>query len=477
MTEQRDEATRAEQVVDEGHGADPLLAAIDSPRELERCYRQDPALFREQLPRLIEQAPDSLLLQGWRERLFFDEGDEAPEGSVEARSPSGVGAAAVAHGAFTPISLWSLTLLGLLAGTLNKLPFWFDELPILPDGAELYLWHHAFLLTAAPLLYLLFSRRAGGLDHSRAGSWFAHHRGGMIMTAFAALWLYLTLFSLVTSGAREPRGDIEIMALLHLPALLWLLLGIAFDRRFLSDSPTRLAFLHFSAEVMVFTTLVLLGGVLLTLITLGLFEMLDLRLTEWYLSNVVVYGLCAAPVVAAYLVDRSGQRRLAPMLASLFTPLFFITLTLFLVTAAIQAKDPFHQRDVLIFFNGLLLAMLAITILSLAERRADSSRWGDAVRLGLVLVTLLLNIVSLAALLYRSWNEGATPNRVAATGLNLITLIHFLAIARQLVELVRRRVKVRAVEYWITSVLPAYPAWAIYVVFLQPVLFGTYQHL
>lgn len=51
------------------------------------------------------------------------------------------------------------------------------------------------------------------------------------------------------------------------------------------------------------TTLVLLGGIILTVITLGLFTTAGFDIGEWYFEYVVVCRLIAAPTVATYIYD------------------------------------------------------------------------------------------------------------------------------------------------------------------------------
>lgn len=92
------------------------------------------------------------------------------------------------------------------------------------------------------------------------------------------------------------------------------------------------------------------------------------------MSNVVVYGSVAAPIVATLLIDKSStdQMKITPILARIFTPLFLVMAAACLAAMLLNRKDLFGDRDFLIAFNGLLLLMLGLCVLAVAEHQQNT---------------------------------------------------------------------------------------------------------
>ena len=91
------------------------------------------------------------------------------------------------------------------------------------------------------------------------------------------------------------------MALIHMPLVLVSLLGFVFGGGRWRDIGSRLKFIRYAGELIIFTALVLLGGAVLTALTFGLFSLIDMSIEEWYGNYVLVWGLMSAPLIATWV--------------------------------------------------------------------------------------------------------------------------------------------------------------------------------
>ena len=111
----------------------------------------------------------------------------------------------------------------------------------------------------------------------------------------------------------------------------------------------------------------------------------------------IIAGVVSAPIVATFLFDRVMNRNshFATTIANVFTPLFLILVVAYLLAMVMEHKSPFSDRNFLILINGLLLLVLAMTVFSICGRNHRSpSRLTDIINLGLVRVTLIINLLS-----------------------------------------------------------------------------------
>ncbi|NCQ11688.1 MAG: DUF4153 domain-containing protein, partial [Bacteroidetes bacterium] len=136
-------------------------------------------------------------------------------------------------------------------------------------------------------------------------------------------------------------------------------------------------------------------------------------------------------------------------------------------------KDPYNDRDFLILFNVLLIAVMALILFSLSESsKNDIGFWAIALLLGLAIVTVIINGIALSAIIFRISEWGFTPNRIAVLGSNLLILSNLLIVTFYLQKSVKNPSLFVLAEKSIASFLPIYSLWAAIVVFLFPFLFG-----
>lgn len=260
---------------------------------------------------------------------------------------------------------------------------------------------------------------------------------GAVLLAAAAyvLLLYPRL------GTRPFQEQYLTLMVMHLPLLAWAGVGgyvLMGPRGLLQpQAGQRFAFLTKSLEVAVMAGLFLIAGGLFTGITAGLFSALDVEITEAFTRLFVAGGAGLIPVVAMAVIynaaadpaDQSfddGLSRLLTLLMRVLLPLTLIVLVVYLAFIPFNFREPFENRDVLLIYNGMLFAVIALLVGATPLSRAElSPRVGRLLRGGLIAVAALALVVSLyalAAIVYRTAMDRLTPNRLAFIGWNVINI-------------------------------------------------------
>ncbi len=299
-----------------------------------------------------------------------------------------------------------------------------------------------------------------------------------VIPAARAPWLALPFVVAAVFANIYPftkNAHTQVLAVLHLPIALWLVVGVAYVGTRWSGSAARMDFVRFSGELAIYYVLIALGGGVFTGFTVMMFEAIG-KNAEWWVENwQVPCGMAGAVMVAAWLVEakQSVIENMAPVLTRLFTPLFTVLLLVFLVTMAWTGSPINIEREVLISFD-LLLALVVGLVLYAASARDPLAPPDlfDRLQLLLIVAALAVDGVALAAIAARISEFGFTPNRVAALGENVILLVNLAWTAWLYAGFIRRRGPFTRLEQWQMSYLPVYSAWAALVVVLFPPVFG-----
>jgi hypothetical protein len=170
------------------------------------------------------------------------------------------------------------------------------------------------------------------------------------------------------------------------------------------------------------------------------------------------------------------------VLTKIFTPLFAALLVAFIVVALLQGNfiDPpgggvevFGQRDLLIIFDIVLIVVLGLLLYSLSARDPLApAGWFERLELILVVAALVVDLLVLIAMIGRIGSYGASPNKLASLGLNLILLVNLSGAAWFQIGFLRRRTPFARLEAWQTTYVPVYFVWAAIVAVAFPPLFG-----
>ena len=283
----------------------------------------------------------------------------------------------------------------------------------------------------------------------------------VLAAALAALAVLLNVYPYI------PSGSTALLAALHAPVIGWLVVGVAYMAgRWRSDA-RRMDFARFTGELAIYFALIAMGGGVLLGLTAGVLNMLDIDLEPIFENWVMPLAVPGALVVAAWLVEakKSVVENIAPVLTKVLTPL--TVLMLVVVLAALATADGLLSvdRNLLIVMDAILI-LVACLLLYAISARDPLVRVGlfDGLQLVLVVAALAVDAVMLAAMLTRIAEFGASPNKLAALGLNLLLLVHLVGTAWITVGFLRGKRPFAAVERWQTRYLPVYGAWALFVV-------------
>ena len=426
-----------------------ISQAMTSPQELEQLYQRNPQEFRKQFLSVFNEHPDSIILQVWHERLFFQEKNLSQNESTTSKIPF--------SWLWIKKELLLVAVLSLFAGTLLKLPHWINNL----DDGVFYLRNLSSIILGTLAIYFLSWR-----------AW-AVKRCLIIFCLGASVIFYINLLPHIE------QSQTILLASLHIPIFFWSLLGLAFTGNRWRTSTRRWEFLRYNGEMVIYSSLLYLGGMVLTILTIMLFELIQIHIERLYFDTIGVYGGVAIPLVATFIIEQIANRhfRIAPILSKIFTPLFLITITIYLVTIVLAQENPYIDRDCLMVFNILLVVVLGLTVFSISERQQGAERLiSDYLTYLLIALTLLLDLIVLSAIVFRLSSYGFTPNRLAVLGANLCIFGHLAGIVYYYGRFMRKKEDFRQLIVWITNYIPVYTVWSIVVIFGFPAFF-RFGHL
>jgi hypothetical protein len=333
----------------------------------------------------------------------------------------------------------------------------------------------------------LFGRQLGGVDGAfyarnaslfvlpQLAAYFAWKRGLAVVSwawgvlPFAAAAFFANVFPF------GPKSDTGALTTLHLPIILWLVVGVTYVGGRWFASGGRMDFVRFSGELFIYYVLIALGGGVFTAITVMMFNAIGIK-ADWLAQGwLIPCGAVGAVIVGSWLVEakQSVIENMAPVLTRLFTPLFTVLLLVFLATMAWTGSPIDIRRDVLIAFDLLLVLVVGLVLYAASARdRQRPPDFFDGLQLILIVSALVVDAVALAAIAARISEFGFTPNRVAALGENLILLVNLTWSARLYGRFLYGRGSFAVLEQWQIAYLPVYSVWATFVVVLFPLVFG-----
>ena len=289
-----------------------------------------------------------------------------------------------------------------------------------------------------------------------------------ILVPFAVLAVVLNAYPFASGGSTE------LLAVLHAPVVLWLLAGIAYvGGRWRSDG-RRMDFARFTGELVIYFTLLALGGAVLTGLTFAVLQLVGADLEPVLENWILPFAVPGALVVAAWLVEAKQNvvENIAPVLTRVFTPLTIAMLLAVLAVLAAVGGLAEVDRGLLILMDAILVLVLCLLLYAMSARNSLAPPGVfDALQLVLVAAALAVDAVMLTAMLTRIAEFGFSPNKIAALGLNLLLLIHLARTGWLTVGFLRGRRPFTALERWQTQYLPVYALWAAVVVLAFPPLF------
>jgi hypothetical protein len=396
----------------------------DNPEELELAYQQSVKAgaedaFNEAIETGYAQSGDNLLLAAWHYRLAY--------AMVKAKGR------VIAWGWAMPLGVLNGLLLWLLSDDQR-----FNIQVENPLTGRLYTLIPLVALLAAPV-----SAAAIAFFLSLAGQRRWPRVLAVTLGLAAGAAYVLLLFPRI--WPRLFQEQYLGLMVLHLGLLAWAAVGVVALARSAS-AENRFAFLAKSLEAFVVAGLLAIAGGLFTAITFGLFSALGIDPPNWVVRLFVAGGGGLIAVIAVALVYDptagpahqsfdEGLSKLVALLMRLLLPLTVGVLLVYLAFIPFNWREPFENREVLVIFNAMLFAVIAllvgVTPVRGGELSDNGQTWLRRAVIALAALALLVSLYALAAILYRTAIDRMTPNRLVFIGWNVVNIAILAALLIQ----------------------------------------------
>lgn len=408
---------------------------IDDPEKLEQLYHDDKNAFQSGFEEVYSEIGESQLSKFWKIRLDYN---KLPE--------------AIKKSSFADILI--LILACLITGFLIKIPYIFNV-----KVMDIFYAKNAGIIVFFGLtLFTLSINKVIDLKKLIP-----------VIFTFLILTVYVNLLPSVTDS------DSINLVCIHIPLLMWAIFGIVYIGFDFRDKVKRIGFIRYNGDLAILMALIAISGGILTGITIGLFDAIGISIENFYMENVAIVGAVSVPIVATFIIKfyPSLTNKIAPIIASIFSPLVLLTAIVFLVALTISGKDPYSDRDFLIIFNAMLLGVMAVIVFSISETSSHGKeKFKEMILFVLSIITVIIDLIALSAIFYRLGTFGITPNRLAVLGSNILVLGNLTLIIIDLYKVNFRKAVITQVELTIAKYLPVYLIWTLFVIFGFPLIFG-----
>lgn len=294
------------------------------------------------------------------------------------------------------------------------------------------------------------------------------NKAAIALVVIILSWVYMNLLPSVESN------DSLILACMHMPILAWTILGFIYIKGEVKNTKLKIEYLIYNSNLAVMSAMLVISGFIFSALTIGMFNLIEVKIETFYFNYVVITGLSAVPLIASYLVENNAGlvNKITPLIAKIFTPLVLIMLTIFTITLFASGKSIYSNRDFLLIFNLVLIGVMALILFSVIEaNKLKDNRVNTILLLLLSTVTIIVNGIALSAILFRLSEFGVSANRLAVLGANLIIFTNLILVFFKLVKVTKKKDAIEEVANTIVAYLPIYGGWAFIVAFLFPLIF------
>ena len=408
-----------------------IIENLNNPSQLEKLYRTDKSEFEQSINDLYNTHSHEPFIQFWKERLSYKE---------------------VSSNLFSKNEFWLAFILIIIAGLIANI------VNIKGINQELFLSRNlSFIIIPFVSAYFLWKQKV------------KMNIKLIIAALFGISALYINLLP------NAPTSSSINLVYIHLPIFLWCILGYAFMSDSYLSTGKRIEFLKYNGDLLVISVILFLAGMLFTVLTIGLFELIGMNIAEFYVKYIGIWGIGAIPILGTYLINTNPQiiNKVTPIIAKIFTPLAVINLTIYLVILISKGKYPHQDRNLLLIYNALLVGVLALIFFSVAEIEKNKKGYYHSILLlVLSILTIIINGIALSAISYRLLEYGITPKRIAVLGGNVLIFLNLMMVAIQLVKAIKHNTQLTEVQNSIAKYLPVYAIWVGLVAFLLPLIFS-----
>tara|TARA_B100000809_G_scaffold234229_1_gene251530 strand:+ start:441 stop:1694 length:1254 start_codon:yes stop_codon:yes gene_type:complete len=411
-----------------------ILKNINNPDKLEKIYQSNRISFKNEFLSLSSKIKDKKIYSYWKARLHYTSSGF----SIGSRK-----------------ELLVIFLCSLLAVIIANLPAIFSI-----DEEFFYTRNISFIVFSPLAIYFIWKKRT---------------KIRKILIISIVIFSSIFYINFLPNHPPNHESDTLILACLHLPVFLWTIFSLLFFGKKITNHKERLSFIKYNGDLVVISGLILLGGIIFSGITVGLFELINIDIEEFYFRYIVITGLASLPVIGTHVIDKNPNivDKISPFIAKLFSPIVLITLFVYIGSIIFLGSNIYNDRDFLLLFNGVLIAVMALIFFSITEGLSTAmSKMEIGILFLLSLVTIVVNGIALSAILIRIMEWGITPNRTAVLGSNILILANLIIVSTKLYYTLMYDSKLMKVGISIVIFMSIYCLWSSFVTFLFPLIFN-----
>ena len=411
-----------------------ILKNLNNPDELEKIYQSNRLAFKSEFFSLSYKIKDKKIYSYWKARLNYTNSGF----SIGSRK-----------------ELLVIFLCSLLAVIIANLPKIFSI-----DEEFFYTRNISFIVFSPLAIYFIWKKRS---------------KIKKILIISIVIFSSILYINFLPNHPLNKESDTLILACLHLPVFLWTTFSLLFFGKNITSHKERLSFIKYNGDLVVISGLILLGGGIFSGITVGLFELINIDIEEFYFRYIVITGLASLPIIGTHIINKNPNivDKISPFIAKLFSPIVLITLSIYIGSIIFFGSNIYNNREFLLLFNIVLIGVMALIFFSITEGLSTSM---NKIEIGVLfllsLVTILVNGIALSAILIRIMEWGITPNRTAVLGSNILILTNLIVVSSKLYYTLMYDSKPMKVGISIVVFMSIYYLWSLFVTFLFPLIFN-----
>ena len=403
-----------------------IIANTENFDELERLYRANKDSFRSAIKELHEEDAANKTAAIWYSRLFYKEQKEKPK-NVDLLKDIGI-----------------MVLLAFIAW----LPIRYNTDNTIRPNKDLVIFLSSTVFSFMISLYF-FLKKGFPIKELAVSATFH------ICAFFYLCFLYKKSFDSSQSTSN---------AFYFVFILFWFAAYLCYSGSTFKESTSLAGFIKISGELIVWYTIFFLGFLAVSFIILSLFEAIKIDYWKEWEENLIPYACCILPYASIYFIEKTKYQFTA-ILANIFLPVFLAGLAVFAVMSLFSETKPYSDRDTFILFNVLLV--FVICFLTYSSLGSTESRFINICSLALAVITVLLDLYTLSATIYRISSFGISANKLTLLVTNITMLGNLVFVLFRCFK--EKSFKVPAEK--IVVYLPAYAVLAFIVVFIFPFAF------
>jgi hypothetical protein len=185
-------------------------------------------------------------------------------------------------------------------------------------------------------------------------------------------------------------------------------------------------FLEKCGEVIIWSTIFIIGGSVIVGLSLALFSAINIDAGNFYYKNIVSLGLVASPFVSLLVIDNNYRIKLSVITANIFLPIILVSLIAFGIISIFTETKPYEDRYIFIIYNIMIVIVLCVLIFT--SINGINNKIINICSYILPAVTIILDIITLSAVIYRLNKYGITANKITLLGTNIVMLGHLIYI-------------------------------------------------